>query len=126
VIQTAHAPAYRLLEADFAERAKTADVFMYLELSAYFRHRRAAGRKLVQQIVPVLRKQPFDNGAPGEQQFFFDMWTLLTDYDTLHAAIADWQAGEESRRAGRGTKLLPFFFSAVRHAILAQYVRSTV
>lgn len=93
VIEMAHKPAYRLLEADFAKRAKAADVYLYLELSAYFRHRRAAGQKLYQQLVPVLRKQPFESGPPAEQQFFFDMWKLLTDYDTLEAAIADCQAG---------------------------------
>lgn len=92
-IQTTHTPAYRLLEADFVKRAKAADVYLYLELSAYFRHRRAAGQKLYEQIVPVLQKQPFQNGPPDEQQFFFDMWKLLTDYDTLEAAIADWQGG---------------------------------
>lgn len=92
-IQMSHAPAYPLLEAEFVRRAKAADAFLYLELSAYFRHRRAQGKKLYAQLEPVLRKQPFKDGPPGEQEFFLDVWKLLTDYDTLDAAIADWQAG---------------------------------
>lgn len=92
-IQMSHSPAYPLLEAAFVERAKSADAFLYLELSAYFRRRRAKGKKLYGQLEPVLRKQPFKDGPPDEQEFFFEMWKLLTDYDTLDAAIADWQAG---------------------------------
>lgn len=92
-IQMAYAPAYPLLEGEFVNRAKSADAFLYLELSAYFRHRRALGKKLLEQLQPVLCKQPFKDGPAEEQEFFFGVWKLLTDYDTLDAGIADWQAG---------------------------------
>lgn len=92
-IQMRHAPAYPLLEANFLERAKAADAFLYLELSAYFRHRRSGGNKLFDKLEPELRKQPRNRGSSDDREFYFSMWKLLTDYDTLESAVNDWLAG---------------------------------
>jgi hypothetical protein len=93
-IQMAHEQAYPLLEANFLARAKTPDNFLYLELGAYFRHRRAAAKKFYEQIEPVLRKHPVQDGRAEDQAGFLDMWKLLTNYDKLDAAITAWQAGQ--------------------------------
>lgn len=92
-IQTHHAPAYPLLDADFLKRAKTVDDFYYLELSAYVRHRRASAKQLVEQVVAELRKNDSKEIDSDEREFFFSMWKLLSDYDTMELAVEDWIAG---------------------------------
>lgn len=93
-IQTSHAPAYPTLEASFLERAKKPDDFLYLELSAYFRHRRAAGKKLYEQVLATMPKPQPGQGRADDRELFAAMWKLLTDYDTLEPAINDWLTGK--------------------------------
>lgn len=89
-----NAAAYPLIETDFRERSRSPDVYLLMEYSAYVRHRRAAVKDFTGEFTASLRKAKWEGKDEGGQDFFFAMWKLLTEYDSLEPAVNRWRKGE--------------------------------
>ncbi len=95
IYQTGHASAYPVVEAWFLERAKAPDVMFFLEVSAYFRHRRAGAKEFLSQLIKTIPK-PLEIKELREDdiKFFEAMWGMLTRYANIDAATEAWIAGQ--------------------------------